>query len=352
MTFLIVLSHETQYIAGEYWFEVLNTPISTNYLFVTVSGIWGQVAVAGFVVITAYFTCDKDYVHYVKIEKLWLQAFSTFIILEVFAYFFRPSQYDGVMKGILKGLVSPVNSTWWYLTGYIFLFLFIPVLQRFIKSAEQNLFRKVLLCLLAVTLVGDFVNLRAGGSVVDFVLLYLLTAYIKKYFNEKFTIRARRVNICCSLILIAAILVVRAMGYVNPGFLKLLDRVFVNWNIFIMLAAVSIFYCFRDMKISYGTNVIRYLSSLTFGIYLLHENRFTGPWLWNETFHLDKAYESVFFPVKYLLAATLVFIVSALIEAIRKVLITDSLTTRWSSWINGRAINFVNSMRNYWTQQP
>lgn len=309
-------------------------------------GIWGQVAVAGFVVITAYFTCDKDYVHYVKIEKLWLQAFSTFIILEIFAYFFRPSQYDGVMKGILKGLVSPVNSTWWYLTGYIFLFLLIPVLQRFIESAEQNLFRNALLCLLAVTLIGDFIDLRAGGSVVDFALLYLLTAYIKKYHDKIFAERARRVNTCCVLVLIVGILFVRTLGYVNPIFLKLLDRVFVNWNIFIMLAAVSIFYCFRDLKISHGTKVIRYLSSLTFGIYLLHENRFTGPWLWNETFHLGKAYESVFFPIKYLIAAALVFIVSALIEAIRKVLINDSLITRCFLWINGRAINFVNSMRN------
>lgn len=98
---------------------------------------------------------------------------------------------------------------------------------------------------------------------------------------------------------------------------------FLNYaSLFNLMASVSIFMLFLSFEFEYTTKwkrVITFLSSSTFGVYLIHENPHLRPILWGLVDDLNDAFLFDFnYPIKVVMVSLAVFMVCCLMEQLRK----------------------------------
>ena len=108
------------------------------------------------------------------------------------------------------------------------------------------------------------------------------------------------------------------MGFTQHGKAKLLDYLFNYQNhVLILLLSLFLFLGFKALNVK-NSRVINWISSLTFGIYLIHDNWQIRRYLWNNITN-GPAFEMTpwLLPVSigYIVA---VFTVCGIIEAVRQ----------------------------------
>ena len=79
------------------------------------------------------------------------------------------------------------------------------------------------------------------------------------------------------------------------------------------------FVIFKNLKMR-TSKLINYLGSITFGVYLIHDNPFFRDIMWNNIFKAERFYYVNFFVLfgHMVMVVVTLFLASALIEVIRK----------------------------------
>ena len=107
----------------------------------------------------------------------------------------------------------------------------------------------------------------------------------------------------------------------NIAFYKNAGYFYGYSNVLVYLASISFFIMFLDMDIknTFFVKVINFFAPAVFGVYLIHDNRFLRPVMWNfisPENHLENAF-GILFMVGVILA---VFIICSLIGRSRQLL--------------------------------
>lgn len=210
-----------------------------------------------YALISGYVGLYANY-RYTNIITLWLRVvFYTIIITAAFAYFLPES------IGITEWLnaIFPVTTTqYWYFTAYVFLFLFIPLLNKAVHSLNQIQLRTTLLglfftfSLIQTICQRDIFAADRNYSSLWLILLYLLGAYIKKYNSLK--------NISIPLAI---------LGYISMILLTWGLRILINYATLYFLGEQK----WREMFVRYTSPTI--LASAIF-LLALYEKRTLGKW--------------------------------------------------------------------------
>lgn len=299
--------------------EVYYNSFSFNTSITIVLGIWGQVSVAVFVVISAYYQCDKAGIRSFKLFYIIRKTvFLTGFIygLGIVIGIIHVSVWD-YLKIFVKMILSPFNNTYWYITSYIIYYLSIPALQVIVTKTTKQKLRSLCITLAGAVFFLDFVKMRIGGAVLDFCCLFLITAYCKKYKQEllnsacikMFRISAAGIVLCC--VLCNVIYSVSDNGI----FIELMPHFFVGWNPLIIVCALSLFWIFKAKRYRFS-KAIRIIAQTSLGVYILSENpvmRMGG--LWCKWFKLEAVYiGSPIFFICFIGAGMIVWTVCVLIE--------------------------------------
>lgn len=258
---------------------IINTQMFTvNYNVVWIIESILYCVVDVYVMITGYLYAQHDWKSQ-SIIKLWITvafySISVPLVLSILGY-------NIGVKTILKGFFPILQSQYWYFTEYFALFFTIPVLN--VVMSDRNRAKRtvivgtMLLSVLPVLAQGrDLFFTNQGYSLLWFMLLYCWGAYIRLYGVCKR--RSSRMLIIFYFVNLA-LLISSKLGcdYIE---MKLWGGIRYSGNLhsytspLVLIAAVLMIVLFSNIKIKnlVLSKMIKNLAALTFGIYLIHDNR-------------------------------------------------------------------------------
>lgn len=287
--------------------------------------VWGLealcfVAVNCYVLISSYFSIDKKF-SVKRIIKLWIQvSFYSILIFFIMLFIFKInfSKLD-----LLKSIFPILFKNYWFPTIYIGLCIFSPFLNIFIKNISKNQYKFLLIITIFMFCIWPFIiqsstNLEFGGaySITWFINLYLIAGYLKLHFNKN---KIKNKNYLLVYIFSSFLLLIlfNFINYFNIPYFS--SDFFYSYHfILVLIASVSLFMFFKNLKIKSDlfNKVILFLSPLTFGVYLIHENPLIRNRLWS-LFHF---LVNEFSFVKIIVIGLFIYIVCSMLGFIRSLI--------------------------------
>lgn len=189
--FMVVLLHATN-------FGIQNIKIeigSINYFIVWIIRIFSMVAVNCFVLISGYFLCQKKENKeniLKKIIRLWVQTEMYSIGLYLLLCFIPQNGVRFSIKTCIKQSFPILTYEYWFIVMYILLLLISPLLNIIINNIKQEEYKTLIKLALfvfsiipSINVFGDEFGTNSGYSLIWFVVLYFIGAYLKIYGLKK-----------------------------------------------------------------------------------------------------------------------------------------------------------------------
>lgn len=283
-------------------------PNSMNYYLSHFLESVSIVAVNTFILITGYFSYRKDKVHFSKAFKLVLMMIFWGIILSLITILFI--DHKKIELGDLKTIIR-ISTSQWFVVIYCILYLQIPFLNKIINNINQHSY-KVLLS------IGIFffyiwpsfytkVTLSDGGyGIVNFVYLYFVGAYIRKYHKED-----RKLGKSFVIYLISSCLVF--LFSLKYG--KAWDYCFI----FTLIGSVAIFEIFRSLNIKYNP-IINKLATYTFAVYLIDVNDFFNKFLYRTLFRSNEYWNSNSMILNLIISIVGIYFICIALDVVRQLI--------------------------------
>lgn len=281
-----------------------------------------SIHVNSFVLVTGYFQ-SKSKFKISKVIRLLLIMWFYKATLTIVGYklgWFTLSKFE------LLWNISPFDfSNYWFIKLYIVLYCLSPFINKMIANLNSVSFRKLLIvmftfCSVVMTLTNyELFNNAKGFSLVNFVLLYLIGAYIREYvINEKTKEKVTGCNArrCYLIIFVICFLInycIFRIGNhltVYDGVCKFFgDRVtnfFIAYdNPLLIIGAVAYFMFFGFVNVK--SRIINFISHFTLEIYIITETALFRPILYG-WFNLEGPFYSKMILLKVLVVAIIIFI--------------------------------------------
>ena len=265
--------------------------------------VGGKIGVNVFVLISGYFLVKSDF-KFSKLFKLLLEVcfYSTFIYL-IFAIF---GKISFSFNDFIKIILPTITKQYWFVTCYIILYILSPFLNKMLKNFEKKDYIWLISFLLIIQCVLPKVTSGFLSNQGWFITLYIIASYFRNCKSKIFD------SFTISLITFLASLT-----------LIICANVFFDYNLWGMkqiacvICSVSMFCTFKNIKKSFSSKFINIISSITFGIYLLHDNNYIRRFLWREVLDCPSMIKSNYFVLFAVGSVFAVFVVCSLIDLIR-----------------------------------
>ncbi|MCR4705042.1 MAG: acyltransferase [Lachnospiraceae bacterium] len=294
-----------------------------------------------YVLISAYFLADADYKPR-RAVKVWAQTF--FYSAGIFALMYGAGALtakESDLYHMLTCLLPITEEHYWFVTAYILMILFAPLMNETLKKLAKETYQRGLLFLFLILSLAPTVlpvklpTDRGGYDVIWFLFLYLLGVYIRIHGLAISYGRVRERNeamrplryraICFILYLLVSAAIFISMWFVS-GVHTLTGKLgdFItrqyHYNSALCLAAsVLLFLVFENLELSdekIGQGIC-FLSAGSFGVYLIHEHT-TLRYLWPQWFGVEKMAHTPLFAVHLLGTAVVIYLICALIDYVRR----------------------------------
>lgn len=265
------------------------------------------VAVNVYVLLSGYFLSETTF-RLQRLLRLLAQVFFYVLLIPVALLLLGQGQNVQINDfWSLFNYILPVSTEhYWFITAYVLLFAFVPVLNAGIHTLDQKTYRKMLwtalffFCILKSFCPVQLNTDRYGYDFGWFICLYLLAAYGRRYgfsslLPEKMqykllsniyhggpsAIRSRKKEAALHLYWLSTSAIwllscILWFIYDRTGTLAYYAQVPFHYNALLTLTgALGIFIFFRDCTIREGraAALIRKLSPYTLGVYLIHEHQ-------------------------------------------------------------------------------
>lgn len=181
---------------------------------------------------------------------------------------------------------------------------------------------------------------------MEFYYLYIIGAYIRlygiKFFENK---KLRNIILICLgyMIVFAIVLIGKKLEQKNIFWSNLFAYYREMNSIFILIPSIALFYIFKEWKLRCN-KVINYFASISFAVYLFHENNFMRYRLWHNIFGMEFIKNIPGGVFSTLIIATISFyLITAIIEFLRKNIIERNvLKLKPLNRLFNRVDNFMN----------
>lgn len=283
--FLIIVDH----ILGSRG-HVIENSTGALYYFLLFFRILCLVHVNSYILVTGYYQSRSKF-NIKKIINILLSSwFYRILVIVIFISF-------GIMNftkmDILQNLLifTGTGTFYWFIVCYIVLYFFTPFLNKCIKDLSKKQYLMFLLSYFLIFSVLASINgynafgINRGFSVVNFIFLYFIGAYFKKYPLEKTNINFFKIKKAVKYFMIFitfALLTVNFLLYVFGEILnsygggiglighKIMAPVFCYDNPLVIIASIAYFLIFYNM--TFKSKFINFIARNVFDVYLIHEN--------------------------------------------------------------------------------
>lgn len=319
----IIYSHASS--QGELFTVIPNDP-QISYFMLTG---FDRIACGVFIVISAWFLCDKPFKSD-RFLRTWLTVFTLSVPLMLFCVYY--AKIDVVWDTLSSVFFPLTRIPLWFCSYYLMLLLLSPILNVIINELSE-IKQKYLLCVFFVFMViPASVSVHYGvmnHELFHFIFLYLLTGYLKNHPAKCFS--NQLFNASMFFIMTLLILIIRVGGHL--GILGDLSDDAIDLgesyrtrlqSLPNLVSVFCLFFFFNNLKQRH-IPIVNYISNLTLGIYVFHQTPVFRDYLWIEVFK-NRAHQN---DLKYALMVGIgVYLLGAIVEAIRQIVIRMAITDR------------------------
>ncbi|MDM0497567.1 acyltransferase family protein [Clostridium perfringens] len=268
------------------------------------------VAVNLFVIVSAYFLVDKSIPKISKIIKLVILAYFYGFLFYIIGIIFNINEFSFIE--LIKSINPFLDGGYWFIKIYIILYLLSPFINKFISTLNKKSHKGVII------LIGIFFsvwpsflpqapNNDGGYGIISFIFLYLIVAYIKKYYNNN---KSTRYYICIYFLAVSITFIFSIIPF-NSAW---------TYNfVFNIIGSIALFLGVKQIKLK--SNIINYIATYTFEIYLIHFNKTMIILVFKGLLRCEDFYYSKLFVINLIISIIIIFIISFIIEFIRRVII-------------------------------
>ena len=229
--------------------------------------------------------------------------------------------YKFTIKAIISFLFPTIFSTWWFFTAYFVTLILSPFINVFIDSLDKRKHEICVFVMLTIwVVIPTFTNQKMFGSEIpQFLMFYLIGAFLKKYPDNIF--KNKKIRICITVISFGLLFMSSVAFRTLENYFTFFEGksiLFYNRHSLLIVGAGVGLFTMAIYRRPYVNNLINTISSCTFGVYLIHESPIVRNWLWLDVIHNSEFYNSGLLVIRLLLCTTIVFIVCSLIEFIRQ----------------------------------
>lgn len=348
--FFIVISHVTQSlgrdvsslgIPSDYLVDISHSTKNIVSLVLAFFRYFGALGNTLFFICSSWYLCDKKQGgdNKSKIFKLIVDIWVVSVLILI-GFIISGVQVSNVF--VLKSFFPTTFSNNWYMTTYILFYLMYDKINVLIdKMKQKELFISV--CLLIFLYCG-FGAIKeeffCGNSLTNFITIYFFVSYMKKYMLN--VMESLKYN---TIVLIIGIILLISM-FMTTNILGLkfeaVNNFILHWNrnnnIVIIIISIATFNLSR--KASFVNPFINYISSLSFLIYIIHENLIVSayfrPYIWIIAY--------LRFGHKYLILQVLLFSVAIFIVSIVFSFLYKSIIMKITSVISEKIYRFLSKL--------
>lgn len=314
--FLVICSHYSAH-GGYVKFNV--STLTNQEIFITALAIFGKVACSIFAIITGFFMVNKTGGIIKRNIPLIINLF--FYSILIFVIFVITGLTD---FSITKAMMSFMPIVWgnWYVVGYLIFSLFIPYINKFLRTLSLKEFSTLILIVLLVwSVIPTVTKFAYEYSNFDFfIVMYLIGAYIK-IFEKKFNNQSVKfyffVMIFSALFLIGSVVILCFLSKIfNIYFFLTNAKYFGRFNsIPAVIFAISSFLFFYNLK--FKCKIVNKFSTSVLGILLIHDNFLVRELIWQKIFPNVDYLNTNYLILHVIIKIILVFILSLFIDQIK-----------------------------------
>lgn len=284
------------------------------------------VAVNVYVLITGYFMCNSSF-KISRVIKIICQVLWYSILIPVVLVLFGIVDVGNFGTYDILQFVFPIHMLqYWFVTAYVVLMLFVPMLNAGIKALSQKQFLLVT-CLLTAyealpksILPVKFLTDNAGNNVLWVICLYLIGAYIRTYGIPFFSTLKKSLlsYVVGAICIFLSLIVMRVVYFKFDAFGDNINFGYHYNHILCLFTAVALFYTFLHLRIQEGkiSRGIVAVAPYTFGVYLLHEHLLVR-YEWVKWLNVSQDDNIFMFVVNLLWKCLLVLIAGLLLDFFR-----------------------------------
>lgn len=244
---------------------MMTTNESSSNIWLYIVNGFCNISVSVFVLISGYYgvNCDLKKILVFESRLLEYSLLSSLILCGFF---------NNSIKTLILAFIPVSTNRYWFMTCYMLLLIFSPFLNKIIEIVSYKQFRSLLLLMITVfSFVPTIIYFHplggSGKNIINFIMLYFIGAFIKKYNIEtKF-----KKNTLCLVFLSSflAIILLNFVVTVLSGGNKIHIPFSRDCSMFVLVESISIFLIF--LKSSFYNKVINHMANHVFAIYLSEE---------------------------------------------------------------------------------
>ena len=312
MLFVIILHYNNGNMGG--LLDNVQTGTS-NYFIAHFTEVLTIIACNLFVLISGYFLCKSNKIKIRKIVDIIILLFFYGIIIYAICICTGLTIFN---KKTLKLMFLTIDNRW-FINIYILLYLLHPYINKIISNINKKQFTMLIaICIFFFSVwssilrpqgildLNSFVT-DGGYGITNFIMLYLIGAYIRLYYDNK------KIN---KFILLIIYICLSLLG--TFIFYKFPNATSYNFIINI-INSVIVFLIFKNITISKG-KIISKFAEYSLAIYIIHENSFIRVYLYRNIFLSSSFYNSSFLLINMAYTCIGILLICATIEFVRKTL--------------------------------
>ena len=265
-----------------------------------------------FILISGYFMVDSKF----KTKRLLRLVFATsFYSVLIFIVFSLLGSAEFSVSALLKNIFPIFSGKYWFMTFFVAIYVISGYLNTLINVLSRRRFQ-ILLAIMALSMsvIPNITNRKTYFyEMLWFIFIYCLGAYIKRY-PLKFFDRTWISGVIAVLSFTVIFLFSRYCAVfadfdpVKKYYMTFLTE--IN-SVPLVICAVSLLLLFKNIKIK-SSKIINTAAASTLGVYLIHENEYIRPFLWDNIVNASYFWESPYLWL-HALACTLIIWLSCVI---------------------------------------
>lgn len=268
-----------------------------------------------FVLISGYFMQSAKTTGLKKAVNLYLVML--FYNLSCFGIAAATGQYPFSVRELILAVFPFFAGLKWFLQTYMILLLIAPFINKLLNCLNQE--SHGFLILIQIMLFSIWPSFFPGAPILDggygitnFITLYFISSYIRKYISFQNTKKTRWIAL--------TVFIVSCLVIAGSSFLPYLSqRAWDYCYIFNILASTALFVFFLNLPKT-KLKIVNTIAGTTFGVYILHSMLYFQPFIYHSILHTERYYNSEYQTLHFLFCIILLFAVCAIIDYCRQII--------------------------------
>ncbi len=164
---------------------IMYQAFSKNQFVAILAGSWGTLGTNLFFIVTSYFLIESCRYDLKKIKKLMIKTSFFAVVLLGIAFIVGYVRFDLIW--LIKSIFAPFTYMYWFISAYIILYVFSPILNRIIDGLNIKEYQFILIVLFWVVYIMPLIigYFDLTGRLGCAIFIYFFMGYLLKWGGGK-----------------------------------------------------------------------------------------------------------------------------------------------------------------------